>query len=314
MIRGTHPSSMRTTVARAIRLVLLACLMPGLGACAEIDEHIRALFGHPGDAGMFVDPATQGRDHFREGRFGLAVRSFELAVARHPRSIEALNGLAASYDRLGRYRIAERYYGAALALDPFASQTLNNLGYSYYLQGRLDVALAYLSAARADGKDGGVIRANLRRVEDALASRPRAPETHRDMPPDARQLLASLRRPDPRPRPRGPHLILASAGRYYLQTRNRGETEVPPPAKPSARITVFATGTRERIQPAAAAYLRDGIGAWFDGKSTVPALVTITRESADSAPRRGSVVLENRGGVRFLRTLDGPAQGGNGSR
>ncbi len=107
------------------------------------------------DRAQPIDMAAyeRGKSHFSVGQFGLAVKHFQSAVDREPASIEALNGLAASYDRLGRYDLSARYYERALAADPASSQTLNNIGYSYLMQDRFDLAVAYLRDAQSrDGK------------------------------------------------------------------------------------------------------------------------------------------------------------------
>ena len=65
--------------------------------------------GETGGEELFDQTAYQrGKHHFNAGRFGLAVSHFQSAVRREPSSIEALNGLAASYDRLGRYDLQTR--------------------------------------------------------------------------------------------------------------------------------------------------------------------------------------------------------------
>ena len=110
--------------------------------------------------------------HFSSGNFGLAVQHFQSATATDPRSVEAWNGLAATYDKLGRFDLAERYYKRALVVDPQSAQTLNNLGFSYWLQGRYDLAMAHLR--EADALDGGnrVIAANHKiAIQSYLAQR-----------------------------------------------------------------------------------------------------------------------------------------------
>lgn len=115
-------------------------------------------------------------ERFAAADYGLATKYFRLAVALNPVSIEALNGLAASYDQLARYDVAERYYRKALDLDPHSSQTLNNIGFSYYLQGKFDLAQAYLSEALAVDKDDAVVLANRRLVTSGQASIARSGE------------------------------------------------------------------------------------------------------------------------------------------
>ena len=90
---------------------------------------------------------AQGRDHFALGNYGIAIDSFNAAATYDPKSIRALNGLAASYDKLGRFDLAERYYSNALAINPNSPVTLNNAGYSQLLQGHLDDALKLFELA-----------------------------------------------------------------------------------------------------------------------------------------------------------------------
>ncbi len=109
----------------------------------------------------------RGKAHFNVGQFGLAVKHFQSAVNREPGSVESLNGLAASYDRLGRFDLATRYYSRALAAEPGSTQTLNNIGYSYLLQERYDLAVAYLREAHAGNQKDPVILANRKVAEVA---------------------------------------------------------------------------------------------------------------------------------------------------
>jgi len=81
-------------------------------------------------------------------------------VTLDPKSIRALNGLAASYDKLGRFDLAERYYSNALALDPDSPVTLNNAGYSQLLQGNLEKALKLFELAAGNDPDNPMIAAN----------------------------------------------------------------------------------------------------------------------------------------------------------
>jgi hypothetical protein len=120
--------------------------------------------------GQYVDLSSydRGKLHYDAGHFGLAVKHFQSAVDRVPGSVEALNGLAASYDRLGRYDLAARYYGRALGADPDSIQTLNNIGYSYLLQKRFDLAVAYLRDAHSRDKKEPVVLANRKTAEAAL--------------------------------------------------------------------------------------------------------------------------------------------------
>ncbi len=140
------------------------------------------LGGTDGPQPIDMSAYERGKSHFSVGQFGLAVKHFQSAVDREPASIEALNGLAASYDRLGRYDLSARYYERALAADPASSQTLNNIGYSYLMQDRFDLAVAYLRDAQSrDGKDP-VVLANRKTAEESYqeADLRRSAEAARD--------------------------------------------------------------------------------------------------------------------------------------
>ena len=129
-----------------------------LGACAGLTE---------GAGYSDLSSYGRGKYHYNAGQYGLAVKHFQSAVDREPGSVEALNGLAASYDRLGRYDLATRYYGRALGANPESTQTLNNIGYSYLLQERFDLAVAYLRDAQSHDKKDQVILANRKVAEVA---------------------------------------------------------------------------------------------------------------------------------------------------
>jgi Flp pilus assembly protein TadD len=76
-----------------------------LAGCADSATEIRARYGDtswtPGE--LTSTPYDRGSLHFTAGRYGLAVKHFEIAIAQDSDSVEALNGLAASFDRLQRF-------------------------------------------------------------------------------------------------------------------------------------------------------------------------------------------------------------------
>jgi tetratricopeptide (TPR) repeat protein len=116
----------------------------------------------PGLAGD--DPSgdlQQGKRYFRANNFGLAEKSFQLAVEKHPRDAEAWVDLAASYDRLHRFDLADRAYAQAIRLVGPTAEILNDQGFSYMLRG--DYARAHQKLMQAQAKDPAnpYIRANL---------------------------------------------------------------------------------------------------------------------------------------------------------
>jgi hypothetical protein len=167
-------------------LGLSTALAGAVGGCATVGGTGEA----PGDA------YATGKQHFSAGRLGLALEDFQTALQEQGPSVDRLNALAATYDRLARFDLADRIYRQALALDPNAPQTLNNIGYSYMLRGRPDLAAAYLARAQSVAKSDPVIGANLARVATSLQGGeevqpvPAAPEPVRQ---------AEARRPAPQP-------------------------------------------------------------------------------------------------------------------
>jgi hypothetical protein len=115
-----------------------------------------------------VDAYASGKENFAAGRLGLALVDFERALEEHGPSVDRLNALAATYDRLSRFDLADRAYRQALVLDPNSPQTLNNLGYSYMLRGRADLAAAYLAKAQSLAKGDPTIGANLAIANEAI--------------------------------------------------------------------------------------------------------------------------------------------------
>lgn len=111
------------------------------------------------------DPYALGKKQFADGLYGMALKSFRVALVREPRSLDRLNAVAATYDKLGRFDLAERYYAQALGVEPNSVQTLNNIGYSFLMQKDYVSARYYLDQAakeaRTEDKYIGVVGANL---------------------------------------------------------------------------------------------------------------------------------------------------------
>jgi|GEM_PF-713170 len=152
-------------IGRALRLLCVTAPV-ALGACSGVMTDIGLAPAYPDS--VAESPYQAGKRQFALRQYGLAVKSFQEAVNRDPSSVEALNGLAATYDQLGRFDLSARYYGRALALAPDSSQTLNNIGYSYLMQDRNDLAVAYLRDAYGQDRDDAVVVANRDIAEVAL--------------------------------------------------------------------------------------------------------------------------------------------------
>ena len=76
------------------------------------------------------------------GNVGLALTSFRIAAREDPNSVDALAGIAASYDQMGRFDLSRRYYESALALAPADGQLLAAFAASLQLQGKSAEALS----------------------------------------------------------------------------------------------------------------------------------------------------------------------------
>jgi Flp pilus assembly protein TadD len=140
-------------------LMLAACV--ALSACSSFDwPEIRSLV-KVGDGKAVSGPElalAQGREQFAQGNYGIAIDSFNAASNLDPKSIRALNGLAASYDNLGRFDLAQRYYSRALDIEPKSAVTLNNAGYSQLLQGNVEEAMKMFEvAAKLDPENSRIV-------------------------------------------------------------------------------------------------------------------------------------------------------------
>lgn len=160
---------MRRFIAYMRAPAIVVSTVLSLGACAPLLDGIALDLFEDSELQPTASNYEKGKAEFMGGHMGLAVLHFQAALVEQPESIEALNGLGASFDQLGRYDLSARAYTRALELSPDDIQTLNNMGYSYLLQGRHDIAVAYLRAAAALSDGDAKIQANRILAEDALA-------------------------------------------------------------------------------------------------------------------------------------------------
>ena len=149
-------------------LVLIACAMP-LGACNSLfgikfarsapkaEAVLAAKTGHA-EAG----PVTQaGRQQLTIGQVGLAIQSFQHALAVGEPVAPAANGLGVAFARLGRFELAAGYFQRAIAADPADARYAQNLGRltrspTMLMRRDADLAAAVLRAEQAaqGGKTG----------------------------------------------------------------------------------------------------------------------------------------------------------------
>ena len=116
------------------------------------------------------DDVVRGKRYFRANDFGLAEKSFQAAVEKHPRDAESWVGLAASYDRLRRFDLADRAYAEAIRLVGPTPELLNDEGFSYMLRGDYARAAHTLQLAKAKDPANPYIKANLELLEESYQS------------------------------------------------------------------------------------------------------------------------------------------------
>ena len=161
-------------------LAAAIAVIVSMGGCASLprdvamDQPIIPIQRNIGEVAKQVPSHyyERGRGYFQAGKYGLALQAFEDELSEHPRSIMALNGVAAVYDQLGRYDLAVSYYYRALQLDPNSARTLSNLGYSFLLQHRADAARGVLEMAASLDPDNAVIARHLKMATDVMAAMP----------------------------------------------------------------------------------------------------------------------------------------------
>jgi Flp pilus assembly protein TadD len=108
-----------------------------------------------------------GKKYFRSNNFGLAEKSFQSAVEKHPNDADAWVGLAASYDRLHRFDLADRAYTQAERIVGRTVELLNDEGFSYMLRGDYARAQKLLMLAKAKDPANPYVQANLQLLDDS---------------------------------------------------------------------------------------------------------------------------------------------------
>lgn len=102
-----------------------------------------------------------GAKNYAAGNYGLAEKSFRLAVEATPDNAQAWLGLAASYDQLGRFDMADRAYTHLLKQEGRKASILNNQAYSLILRGENKKALPLLREAANMVPGNKIIDGNL---------------------------------------------------------------------------------------------------------------------------------------------------------
>ncbi len=125
----------------AQRNMLAAIAVLALAGCNDAKLAIRSV---PGTA--LAENATadvrvaEGRAQLALGNVGLALESFRKAIRENPAKLEAYVGMASGYERMGRFDLAARQYEGALALAPFNRDLLSRLAANREADGNKDEA------------------------------------------------------------------------------------------------------------------------------------------------------------------------------
>ncbi len=155
-------------VSRRVGLAgLCACL--ALAGCQTTADD-PGLARNPDTAVELTLPAANeanalGRAQLAAGNAGMAERHFRNAVEADRTDGASWIGLAAAYDNLGRFDLADRAYERAVALRGETLEILNNRGYSYLLRGDGRRALAMFRRALALDPENAVILNNIRLLQ-----------------------------------------------------------------------------------------------------------------------------------------------------
>ena len=79
---------------------------------------------------------AEANGQFALGNVALALEGYRIALREDPNSVEAMMGIAASYDRMARFDLSRRHYEAALAVAPGDTRLLTAFAVSLDLQGQ----------------------------------------------------------------------------------------------------------------------------------------------------------------------------------
>lgn len=152
---------MRAGLRGAARAALLSLPLLSAGCVSPPSEGVAFVPGVEPTRPAFNEAYETGRLNLAAGNHGLAERNFREAVERNASDTASWIGLAAAYDNLGRYALADRAYDQAIAQAGETLQILNNRGYSYLLRGDGGRALIQFERALALDPANPVIHNNI---------------------------------------------------------------------------------------------------------------------------------------------------------
>jgi Flp pilus assembly protein TadD len=157
---------MRGTVLRVVAIGAIAFALTGCKSFLEDggpDEELGGNITSTSSFGAGPEQAwlQKGKDHYRNGDYGLAERFYRQAIEERHNNAEAWLGLAASYDRLKRFDHADRAYEQLIKITGYTPTVLNNLAYHQMLKGDYVSARQSLLAASSQAPDNPYIKNNI---------------------------------------------------------------------------------------------------------------------------------------------------------
>ena len=122
--------------SEAFAVVWASALVAG---CSMPSPQVRVRDTGPRATGYAAN-LTLAKQKFGEGELAVAASAFRAALRESPDSVAALNGLAATYDRLGRFDLSGPLYVQAMVLAPDSKMVRTNYALSLRMRGKADLA------------------------------------------------------------------------------------------------------------------------------------------------------------------------------
>lgn len=254
--------------------VAAVAMVAMLGACGQFGDDFRPVFRFDGYSASdeMADPIERGKAQFASRQYGLAIRSFAVALTGDKRSIPALNGMAASYDMLGRFDVADKFYNRALLIEPRSATVLNNVGYSHLMRGDRETGERFLKLAASIDSKNPIVQVNLMLALGEPEANPLlvqanlpAPESSDSMALEAE--VASRATSSDQP-PHRVRLVRIARGVQALLTRP--DSTVEQLMMPRSSGTVAEIGRIERVPDVASPEIRVKTAAKIEMATEIP--------------------------------------------
>ena len=222
--------------------LLSAATLAVAGCTAGASQvQVRALADPASKLGTGSERLAEARGQLVLGNVGLAIEGFRAALREQPDSVEAMRGLAASYDAMGRTDLSRRYYEAALAVAPRDPRSLNAFAQSLEGQGKV----AQAREVRSEAVAAATAKPATLSIAYALAPAPVAGVGRivNDVAVAAVGPSVTIALPPPRPAATVPQPIARAAVAFdgpRLQRLSPGEVALLTAGEPAWRPTMVA--------------------------------------------------------------------------